>query len=174
MKNLALSWFAVLLLLTAFSACSHGPPKPKYVEEKNQAKFATTHAFTEPPEKVLRAGRAVLDRLTHESTPQASDAVRSDDNSVFTGWVYGTASRDKYVQYDDNGAPRRKDLAVRRIYGYTVTPSLSGSRVELSVEEEIQRVDLETGKPKDWKRVEPEQAAYDMLLHKLQEAIRAE
>src|SRR5207248_2089935 len=94
---------------------------------------------------------------------------KDDENSLFTGWVYTPVSRDKYVQYDYNGTVRRKDLAVRRIYGYTISPSLAGSSVEMSVEEEIQDVDLKTGEPKGWKRVEPEKASYDMLLRRLKE-----
>jgi len=162
-----------LTFLVTFAACS-STPKPKYVEEKNQAKFATSQAVAEKPEKVLRAARAVLDELTHASIPQAADSVKGDENTVYTGWVYNLVSRDKYVQYDYNGASRRKDLAVRRIYGYTVTPSLAGSQVAMNVEEEVQTVDMKTGEPKDWKRVTAEQASYDMLLHKLREQIRAE
>jgi hypothetical protein len=163
---------AVLALL--FAACASGPPKPKYMEEKNQAKFATEKEMKAHADDVLRAARAVLDRLTQDSTPQASSAVQSEDNSVYTGWVYNPVSRDKYVRYDYNGAPLRKDLAVRRIYGFEVKPSLAGSHVKMSVEEEIQQIDMKTGEPDGWKRVEPEQAAYDMLFHKLQEAVRAE
>src|SRR5688500_4804614 len=112
MKNLALS-----LALLAFTACASKTPKPKYMEEKNQAKFATSHEFAEKPEKVLRAARTVLDELTRSSEPAASDSVKGDENTVHTGWVYSRVSPDKYVRYDFNGAPRRKDLAVRRIYG---------------------------------------------------------
>jgi hypothetical protein len=156
------------LLLTA---CAGGAPKPKYVEEKNQAKFATTKELGNKPEAVLVAARAVLDELTEASDPSASDEVKSDENSVFTGWVYGTASRDKYVSYDRNGTRQRKTLAFRRIYGYTVSPSLAGSKVELSVEEEVREIDLKTGEPQGWKRVEPEKAAFDMLYRKLQDAL---
>lgn len=169
MKHLAL---ALCLLFVA--ACASKTPKPKYMEEKNQAKFAQSHSFNHPPEKVLRAARAVLDKLAKESNPPISEPIENEENAVFTKWVYGTASRDKYVRYDYNGSPRRKDLAVRRIYGYTIEPSLAGSQVKLSVEEEIQMVDLKTGEPEDWKRVDPEKAAYDMLLRKLKEQISAE
>ena len=169
MKNIAIA-----LSLLAFTACASKTPKPKYMEEKNQAKFATSFAFAEKPEKVFRAARAVLDKLSHESNPPIADAIKGDENTVYTAWVYSQASRDKYVQYDYNGSPRRKDLAVRRIYSYTVTPSLAGSQVALNIEEEIQDVDLKTGQPKDWKRVQTEQAAFDMLLHKLREQVRAE
>ena len=173
MKN-ARRHLSVIALLLTFGACASKTPKPKYVEEKNQAKFATTEAIAEKPDEVLRAARAVLDKLTHESSPPASEAVKGDENAIHTGWIYSTASRDKYVRYDYNGTLRRKDLALRRIYGITVSPSLAGSQVALSVEEEIQQVDLKTGEAKDWKRVDPERAAYDMLLHKLKEQIRAD
>jgi hypothetical protein len=162
-----------LLTLFVFSlaACASKTPKPKYVEEKNQAKFSSVHELTQKPDDVQLAARRVLDKLTHDSTPQASSAVQSDENALFTGWVYLPASRDKYVQYDYNGTVRRKELAVRRIYGFTVSPSLAGSSVAMSVEEEVQDLDLTTGEPKGWKRVEAESASYDMLLRKLKEAL---
>lgn len=166
--------FLLAVIALSFAACASKTPKPKYVEEKNQAKFSTSHELTQKPDDVLLAARAVLDKLTRDSTPQASGPVQSDENSLFTGWVYLPASRDKYVQYDYNGTVRRKELAVRRIYGYTVSPSLAGSSVAMSVEEEIQDVDLKTGEPKGWKRVEPETAAYDQLLRKLKEALSAQ
>jgi site-specific DNA-methyltransferase (adenine-specific) len=157
---------AVVLALSIFPACSSSPPKPKYMEEKNQAKFAKTRDLSAAPDQAIRAARAVLDQLTRDSNPQASEPVKADGNTIYTGWVYSRASRDKYVRYDYNGAPQRKDLAVRRIYGYTVEKALSGSKVALNIEEEIQMVDLKTGDPTKWKRVDTEEAAYDMLMRK--------
>lgn len=143
------------------------------MDEKNEAKFSKSRTLAEPPEKVLRAARNVLDELTKESEPQAPDAVKTEEHTVFTGWVYGQA-KDKYVQYDYNGTPRRKQLALRRIYGFTVNPTLAGSQVAMNVEEELQEVDLKSGEPKGWKRVEPDPAAYDLLLRRLREQIRAQ
>lgn len=162
----------VCLLLT-LTACSSGP-KPKYVEEKNQAKFANNRAFAEAPEKVLRAAKAVLDSLAHDSEPASTETLKINDNTIATGWVYKPASRDKYVQYDYNGAPQRKELTVRRIYQYTVSPSLAGSQVDMDIKEEIQQADMKTGQPKGWKRVDTEKAAYDMLITRLREQIRME
>jgi hypothetical protein len=160
--------------LLALASCASKTPKPKYVEEKNQAKISPTHELTQKPSDVLLAARAVLDKLTNDSSPQASAPVQNDDNALFTGWIYAPASRDKYVDFDYNGTMKRKQLAVRRIYGYTVSPSLAGSNVMMSVEEEIQDIDLKTGEPKGWKRVEPEQAAFDMLTRRLKEALSAQ
>ncbi|HEY8280523.1 MAG TPA: hypothetical protein VIH99_12915 [Bdellovibrionota bacterium] len=165
---------AALTILSLFTACASQTPKPKYVEEKNQAKYSSSRALAENPDKVLRAARAVLDNLTHESNPPSGESVKGDDDStVYTGWVYST-SKDKYVQYDFNGSPRRKPLALRRIYGFTVTPGLSGSQVTMNVEEEVQEIDLKSGSAKGWKRVETETAAYDMLLRRLTEKVRQE
>ncbi len=171
MKKVILS--STLALLFSFG-CASKKPKPKYVEEKNQAKFSRSSSLSQEPDQVLRAARVVLDKLTRESSTQASAPVKEEENTIYTGWVYSTASKDKYVQYDYNGSPRRKDLAVRRIYGFTVSPSLAGSQVALNVEEEVQHVDMKSGEAKDWKRADPEQAAFDMLLRKLKEEIRAE
>ena len=160
-----------LLLLTS---CASQKPQPKYMEEKNQAKFATSHDFAEEPQKVIRAARAVLDALTKESVPAATEIVRDDGNTLMTGWVYAPASKDKYVRYDFNGSPRRKNLQVRRVYQYTVTPGLSGSQVLMNIKEEIEEVNLKTGEHEGWKKVEPEQAAFDLFLKRLREQIRAE
>jgi len=164
--------FAAITL--SLAACASKTPSPKYVEEKNQAKFSASHELTQKPEDVELAARAVLDKLTHESTPQASGAVHTEDHALFSGWVYLPASRDKYVQYDYNGTVRRKELAARRVYGFTISPSLAGTNVAMSVEEEIQDIDLKTGESNGWKSVKPESAAYDMLLRKLKEALRAQ
>jgi hypothetical protein len=172
MKNLQHA--VAILSLLAFAACSHGPPKPKYVEEKNQAKFGTEKDLHAKPDSVMLAARAVLDRLTQDSEPAASDSVKSEDNEIYTGWVYSPASKDKYVDFDYNGTVQHKTLAMRRIYGFEVSPSMAGSHVKMSVEEEIQTIDMKTGEPNGWKRVEPEHAAYDMMYRKLQEAVSQE
>ena len=164
---------AVSVSLLTLLACASKPPKPKYVDEKNEAKYAQARTIAEAPEKVMRAARAVLDQLTRDSNPAASDKVQNDDNTIYTGWVYGMA-RDKYVQYDFNGTPRRKQLQVRRIYGYTVEKTLAGSQVKMNVEEELQQINLKNGEHEGWKRVEPDPAAYDMLLRRLREEIRGE
>ena len=161
------------MAVLSFSGCASKTPKPKFVDEKNEAKYAKSRAFDSPPEKVKMAARAVLDQLTHASEPAASESVKEEENTLFTGWVYGVA-KDKYVQYDYNGTPRRKPLSVRRIYGYKIEPSLSGSQVTMSVEEEIQEVDLSSGSPKGWKRMETDPAAFDLLLRRLREQIRTQ
>lgn len=168
MKN-----FIPLLLAASLASCASKAPKPKYMDEKNEAKFANSRTLAEPPEKVLRAARSVLDELTKGSDPQAPDPVKNEDDSIFTGWVYGQA-KDKYVQYDYNGTPRRKQLSLRRIYGFTVNPTLAGSSVAMNVEEEIQEIDLKSGEPKGWKRVNTDPAAYDLLLRRLREEIRSQ
>lgn len=163
----------IFVLVLAMSACASKTPKPQYKEEKNQAKYADNRSLKEKPDAVLNAARAVLDELTQQSDPPASDAVKSEGNTIYTGWVYGTA-KDKYVQYDYNGSPQRKALSVRRIYGTTVAANLAGSLVSLSIEEEIQDVDLKSGEPKGWKRVRTDPAALDMLMKRIRERIRAQ
>jgi hypothetical protein len=167
MKNLSIA--AILCL--ALAACAGGPPKPKYVEEKNEAKFSTTKEFTQKPEDVKIAAQSVLDRLTMASMPQASDTVQTDGENLRTGWIYFPASRDKYVDYDYNGTTRRKELAVRRIFQYTINPSLAGSSVVMQVKEEIQKVDMKTGEPDGWKGVDPDTAMFDMMYRKLKEQL---
>lgn len=162
---------AVSVSLLTLLACASKPPKPKYVDEKNEAKYAKARTLAEPPEKVKIAARAVLDQLTRDSNPQAPDKVQDDDDTIYTGWVYGLA-KDKYVQYDYNGTPRRKQLGVRRIYGYTINQALAGSEVKMNVEEELEQIDLKNGSHEGWKRVETDPAAYDLLLRRLREEVR--
>ena len=166
MRNLSVA----LVLALSFAACASKTSKPKYVEEKNQAAYATVKEVNAKPEAVRLAARAVLDELTKASSPEpASGEVQTDDDSLFTAWVYSPVSRDKYVNYDYNGTMQHKTLVVRRIYGYEITPSLAGSHVKLQAEEEVQQLDLKTGEPKGWKRVDPEKATYDLLYRKLKE-----
>lgn len=156
------------LSLALLSACSSGP---KYKEEENTPKFATGRSFTESPDTVLRAARAVLDELSRESVPPATGSLKGNDESVRTGWVYSLA-KDKYVEFSFNGSPRRKQLTVRRKYTYTAVPNLAGSQVTFGVEEEIQEVDLKSGEPTSWKSVEPAQAAYDLMAKRLRQKIQ--
>jgi hypothetical protein len=167
MKNLA----AAALLTLTFTACAGGPPKPKYIEEKNEAKFATTKEVPQKPADVKLAAHAVLDQLTMASMPQASDTVQSDDDNIRTGWIYFPASRDKYVDFDYNGTVRRKQLAVRRVFQYTVTPSLAGSTVVMQVKEEVEKIDMKTGEQTGWKSVDPDTAMFDMMYRKLKEQL---
>lgn len=143
------------------------------MDEKNEAKYSQTRDLAHSPEKVMRAARAVLDQLTRESDPQASESVQAAGDSIETGWVYGKA-KDKYVRYDYNGTPQRRPLAVRRIYNFIVQESLAGSLVKMKVKEELQQINLKTGKHEDWKKVEADPATYDLLLRRLQEEIREE
>lgn len=158
-----------LSTLLFLAACSS--TKGTYQEQAGP-KFSNTKEFSQKPEVVLRAAKIVLEELTYASKPPASKKVHEDGDTLRTGWVYGT-SRDKYVSYLHNGAPQRKNLAVRRQYGYTVTPSLGGSQVVVSIEEEIEEVDLDSGEHEGWQNATPDPAAYDLLIRKLREKIRA-
>jgi hypothetical protein len=162
-----------LLILSMLALCSCSTPKGKYKEEQNTPKFATSRSFSEKPETVLRAARAVLDEIQHESDPPASGSLRGNEESVATGWVYST-SKDKYVEYKHNGTPHRKILPVRRKYTYTALPSLGGSEVTFGIDEEIQVVDLNSGEPKGWKNVAPAQSAYDDMAQRLRQKIHAQ
>jgi len=170
MRNTLALLLALPLLL---ASCAGKTPPPALKEEKNKAKFAESRAFTEKPELVLAAAHAALDELTRESDPPASGPVQAETGSVKTGWVHGR-SRDKYVQYDYNGSPRRKQLTVRRQYSAGVQPALAGSQVELGIEEELEEVDLKTGLPKGWKSVKPDPAAFDLLMKRIRDRIRSQ
>lgn len=128
--------------------------------------------MAEKPERVLRAARAVLEGLVRKSNPPATDSVKGDENVVYTGWVYGVAKNEKKGTEEANISTRSKEPWLRRIYGFTVTPFESGSRVELTVEEEIQLFDSQNKKPQGWKRVEPKPAVYEILLSELREKVR--
>src|SRR5688500_266912 len=96
----------LLALCLSFAGCSSGP-KPKYKEEENTPKFSTGRSFTESPDTILRAARAVLDELMRASEPPATGALKGNDESVRTGWVYST-SKDKWIEIPFNGSPKRK------------------------------------------------------------------
>ncbi|MGZ3694030.1 MAG: hypothetical protein ACXWQO_07505 [Bdellovibrionota bacterium] len=159
-----------LALTLSFTACSGGP-KAKYKEEENTPKFSTGRSFTETPETILRAARAVLDEMNRASEPAVTGSLKGNEESVRTGWVY-SQSKDKYVEFQFNGSPKRKILQVRRKYTYTAVPSLAGSQVTYGIEEEIQKVDLKSGEPTGWEKVEPAQAAYDDMAKRLRQKIQ--
>lgn len=168
MKNISL----LSLSLFLFASCASNPHEASYKEEKNVANFENARSFAEKPEEILRAARAVLDEWQQESDPPVNTKnLRSDDESVQTGWVYSTA-KSKYVEFKMNGKPKRRPLKVRRKYGYTATPSLAGSQVVFMVEEEVQKIDFETGKEKGWSSEEPEKSVYDLMHKKLVEKLR--
>ncbi len=158
--------FALVLV-----SCSSSPGT--YREEKNKPQFSASRSYVEPPKEVLRAAQGVLENFTRESDPPAARAIKGDDDSVRTGWVY-LVSKDKYVEFQSNGRALRKPLALRRKYEYTVTPSLTGTDVTFSVDEEIQEIDLTTGEARGWKSVSADPAAYDLMARRLREAIRAQ
>jgi hypothetical protein len=162
-----------LLTLALLAACASDPNKGKYGTEKNIPKFGDSRSYVESPEEVILAARAVLDELSRESEPPASGSIRSDDDSVETGWVY-SISKDKFVEFKFNNTPRRKPLRIRRKYVFTVTPSLSGSQVQMNVEEEVLKIDLKTGEEKEWSSVEANRQAFDMLSRRLAEKIRSQ
>ena len=154
------------------SCASTNQPKGTYKTEENAPKFSNTRTFKDAPKDVMAAAKATLEDLTRESDPPATKKLAISSDSVETGWVYGKA-KDKYVEYSFNGVPARKILAVRRKIGYTVQPSLAGSQVTISIDEELEQVDLKTGESEGWKSVEPDAASYDALTRKLREKLRS-
>lgn len=162
----------LLLLLALLPACASNPNNAHYREEKNAPKFGNSRSYVESPEDVFTAARAALDELSRESNPPTAGTLKETNESVSTGWVYGTA-KDKYVEYKFNNKPARKPLRVRRKYSYSITPSLSGTQVQLLVEEEIMKIDLKTGEEKGWSGGETDPAVYDMLGQRLKEKLRS-
>jgi opacity protein-like surface antigen len=160
----------VMGCLTAFASCASNPHHAKYAVEKNAPKFANTRSYVEEPSVVRSAARAALDELNHESDPPATGSIK-DGDVLRTGWVYGV-SKNRYVEFKANGKPARKELRVRRKYGYGITPSLAGTDVSLQAEEETMQVDLKTGEEKGWKSVETDPAVYDLLARRLTDQLR--
>lgn len=162
----------ILTLCVLLSSCASSADKAKYREEKNAPKFGNSRSYVEAPEDILLAARAVLDELSRESNPPATSSVKMTDDSAQTGWVY-SISKDKYVEFQFNGTPRRKPLRIRRKYTYTVNPSLAGSQVLMTVDEDLMKIDLKTGEEKGWSSVEADPQAFDLLARRLSEKLRS-
>lgn len=164
----------LLLCLTGFAlllaGCASNPSKAKYAVEKNAPKFANSRSYVESPDAVRIAARAALDTLNHESDPPVNGTIK-DGDVMRSGWVYGV-SKNRYVEFKANGRPGRKELRVRRRYGYGITPSLSGTDVAFQVEEETMQVDLKTGEERGWKSEPTDPAVYDMLARRLTDELR--
>jgi hypothetical protein len=157
--------------VTLFTACASNSQNARYAQEKNAPKFGNVRSYVEKPDAVMRAARAALDDLSRESDPPVISSIKSDEESVRTGWVY-SESKAKYVEYKVDGKPGRKPLRVRRKYSYTVTPSFTGSQVILGAEEEVVQLDMKTGEEKGWKSSATDPAAFEDMARRLQEQIR--
>jgi hypothetical protein len=162
-----------LLLLLAIASCASNPNNAAYKEEKNVANFENAKSFNESPETILRAARVVLDELQQQSDPAVGKSLKSDSESIQTGWVYST-SKNKYVEFTMNGKPKRKPMRVRRKYGYTAMPSLAGSQVVFQVEEEVMKVNFKTGEETGWSSEDSDKSVYDFMHKKLVEALRTQ
>ena len=130
--------------------------------------FSTQRDFTVDEPTLRRAAIAVIEDYLRSSEPPVSTSVKTADRTIYSGWVYGT-SRDKYVEYKYNGAMQRKKLSVRRRYSFDIAPSLAGSQATATIEEEIEKIDLNTGKPESWEGVSADPKEYDNMLRKLKE-----
>jgi hypothetical protein len=163
-----MKYFLFFLLI---ASCASNPNNASYKEEKNVANFENAKSFNESPETILLAAMAVLDELQQQSDPPVGKTLKSDSESIQTGWVY-SSSKNKYVEFTMNGKPKRKPLKVRRKYGYTAIPSLAGSQVVFQVEEEVMKVDFKTGEDSGWSSEDTDKAVYDFLHKKLVEKLR--
>lgn len=163
----------LLVFPLIFIACSTQKPA-KMKTETNHPKFANSRSFENSPEDLREAAKRALQELIDRSEPATNATVKEDKdkNQISTGWVYGK-SKDKYVEYNFNGVPKRKILNVRRKYTYSISPSLAGAEVNVSTEEEIEKVDLKTGETKGWSKMEPDIATYDDLISRLRQKVRA-
>ncbi|RYZ97719.1 MAG: hypothetical protein EOP11_21660 [Proteobacteria bacterium] len=162
--------FTLLSLSFLLAACSSNSHQAKYAEEKNAPKFSNARSYVEAPPVVRIAARAVLDELNRASEPAVTGSIKGED-VLRTGWVYGVA-KNRYLEFKANGKPMRKELRVRRKYGYGITPSLAGTDVNFQVEEENIRLDLKTGEELGWAGVQTDPAVYDMMAQRLTEELR--
>jgi hypothetical protein len=167
-KNIVLC----LSFLLVFTGCSGSGEKGRLRTEENRPDFKNSRQFVETPELVIMAARKMLDELAQASNPPITGSIKGNNERVSVGWVYGV-SKDKYVEFNFNGVPKRKLLNVRRRTEVNVTPSLAGSQVVFDVEEELEVVDLKTGQPKGWKSVKVDAEYYDTLTRKLRESLRS-
>lgn len=159
-----------LLLVLVMSSCATAKHPKEIVQE--QPKFANSRSFEEEPKFVKAAAQKVLEDMIQASDPPTNAAVKIEGDTLRSGWVYGV-SKDKYVSYDFNGAPRRKALKVRRNFIFTVTPSLAGSNVVVSADEELEKIDLKSGESKGWRSAAVDNSVYDEMLRRLKEKIRS-
>lgn len=169
MKNIIL--FSLLLLSTA---CAHQNTAKNRVE-KNTAHFANSKTFENPVSDVEKATFLLLKEKIAASNPATTGAdpkVEKDPSRISTGWIY-EVSKDKYLEYQVNKSPRRKKLSVRRQYSVTILPSVAGSDVTISVQEEIEDIDLKTGASKGWKASSVDTAAYQQFYSDLGDKIRS-
>ena len=156
-----------------WTACSSGPK----VKQQEYAKLSNKRTFENPFPTVWRGielslhEQKVLERDPEEPTDNSEFELRKlDRRTMETDWIY-TQSRDKYVEYQVNGSPRKQYLQLRFKYLIDAQKVIGGTDVKVDVREEIEKIDKQ-GNPDGYdKMAEPDPGRASELLDKINQAI---
>lgn len=164
--------FLSLTILSILATIACSSQKTATYREAPVPKFSNSRDFVEAPEVLFPLATKILSQRVSESDPATETGIKKDGNTVQTGWVYSKSS-DKYLEYSFNGVPRRKELGVRRKLAYTIAPTVAGSIVTVSADEEIEDLDKKTGNRKGWKKVDADRAVFQRMLSDLELAVNS-
>src|SRR4051812_4697740 len=135
-------------LLALVSACSSSPK----IQQQAYAKLNNEHTFEDEFPAVWKAleesfhNYKVADRDPSEVDPL--EMKKLTKRTLETDWVLGQ-SRDKYIEYQINGSPRKQYLQTRVKYTVLVDRVIGGTHVLVKTKEEIERLN-DDGTPAGW------------------------
>lgn len=169
-REIALS-FGVAFIL-AWTGCASALP----VKRQEYAASRTERVLEVEWMDVLRAVDETL-RLQRvvKRTPDTDDLLelrRADERTWDTDWVE-SQSRDKYVEYQLEGVPKRKNLGVRLKYRVIAAKALGGVSLKVRQWEELEKLDSR-GKSLGYEEVTAlDTSRSSELLERVQQAILA-
>lgn len=137
-RNRAFLFCSVAALL-GVTGCASALP----VKRQEYAASRTERVLEAEWMDVLRAVDSTL-RLQRvvKRTPDTEDVLelrRADERTWETGWIE-SQSRDKYVEYQLDGIPKRKNLGVRLKYRVVAAKALGGVSLKVRQWEELEKL----------------------------------
>ena len=170
MRTIRHTLFITLGSLLAFSACSSGPA----VKTQAYAPMRNTRTFEYDLPVVWKGSLAALKntKITDKDPDDADELQlkKTTKASIETDWIYSQA-RDKYVEYQVNGTPRRKQLQGRYKYKVKLKQVIGGTEVEVQTSEEIERL-AANGTSDGYSSVgEPDPSRAGELLDRIEQSI---
>jgi hypothetical protein len=169
-KHAISSLVIAAVLGTGLVGCSHAVP----VQHQAYAAVRSSRTFESDFPVVWKAVETVLGKYkVLERDPADVDALQMKklhERSAKTDWSYGE-SRDKYVEYQVNGTPRRKNLMTRYRFEVIASRVMGGTDVRIKMDEEIERL-KPNGDSAGWDSVDrPDTSRQGELLDRIHMAI---
>ncbi len=133
---------AVGMALPMFFGCSSSPEVKKQAYAKLKDERTFEHEFPATWKAIETAFREYKIKERDPEEVSFTEMKKLKKREIETDWVYGQ-SRDKYIEYRINDSPRKQYLQTRFKCHLIAERTLGGTRVNVKVDEEIERLDQE-------------------------------